>query len=388
MKKTIRLSLCISFVVVSTYGANTLNTTGNVGINTTSPAAPLDVNGQIIGRADASGCSILFGGRTSDDYSQIVAFNSALTSYTGGISFAPAGVSLNSAAGGGTGIATRLFISSQGLVGIGTMDPSRQFEIASPTGSSEFVMSVGNGLANSRKWNFYVDGGSGNAQNLNLRILQDDNATTKLYAMNWQANGHVGVGFSTSLSPFAVGGNPPTSGEIAAVAPAAGISLALSDGVNNSLYVKHVPNGTFGGAATIGTDPGGTLAFASNGFTEQMRIDAYGNVGIGTKTPTQKLSVNGAIRAKEVIVDTSWSDYVFEEGYRLMPLKELEHQIKSEKHLPGIPSAKEVAENGITVGEMESKLLVKIEELTLRQIEQAKRIDALEKENAMLRNRR
>jgi hypothetical protein len=105
-----------------------------------------------------------------------------------------------------------------------------------------------------------------------------------------------------------------------------------------------------------------------------------GNVGIGTTNPTQKLSVNGTVRAKEVIVDTGWSDYVFDERYKLTALSETEAFVKAEKHLPGIPSAKEVAENGISVGEMQAKLLAKVEELTLYVIE-------LKKENTALRGR-
>lgn len=111
-----------------------------------------------------------------------------------------------------------------------------------------------------------------------------------------------------------------------------------------------------------------------------------GNIGIGTTSPTQKLAVNGAIRAKEVIVDTSWSDYVFERNYKLQPLSEVERLIKSEGHLAGIPSAKEVAERGVRVGDIEAALLAKIEELTLHQIEQEKRLSAQQHELETLKN--
>jgi hypothetical protein len=100
-----------------------------------------------------------------------------------------------------------------------------------------------------------------------------------------------------------------------------------------------------------------------------------GNVGIGTTNPQHKLAVNGTIKAKEVIVETTgWSDYVFADDYRLAPLTEVEAHIKTNKHLPGIPSAAQVAESGVNVGEVQAALLAKIEELTLHLIAQEKKI--------------
>jgi hypothetical protein len=122
----------------------------------------------------------------------------------------------------------------------------------------------------------------------------------------------------------------------------------------------------------------------TNSLAERMRISSSGNVGIGTTAPSYPLSVNGTIEAKEVIVQTGWSDYVFNPAYRLAPLSKVEAQIKEEGHLPGIPSAKEVAAHGVSLGDMEAKLLAKVEELTLRQIDEEKRIAALEHENDAL----
>ncbi len=102
-----------------------------------------------------------------------------------------------------------------------------------------------------------------------------------------------------------------------------------------------------------------------------------GNVGIGTLTPNNKLDVLGIIRANEVIVETGWADYVFDENYRLEELEKVENFIKENKHLPNVPSAKEVEEKGAHVADLMTKMMAKIEELTLYVIKQQKEIDQL-----------
>ena len=94
-----------------------------------------------------------------------------------------------------------------------------------------------------------------------------------------------------------------------------------------------------------------------------------GKFGLGVTNPTDKMEVNGKIRAQEIKVEmANWPDYVFKKDYELPTLEETENQIKLKGHLPGIPSAAEVKANGIEVGEMNAKLLKKIEELTLHLI--------------------
>jgi len=116
-------------------------------------------------------------------------------------------------------------------------------------------------------------------------------------------------------------------------------------------------------------DPNSNIQSWGNGASTYLTIN-QGNVGIGTTTPNTKLAVNGNIRAHEVKVETAnWPDYVFAKDYKLPSLKETETHIKQKGHLPGIPSAEEVKANGIELGEMNAKLLKKIEELTLYLIE-------------------
>jgi len=116
----------------------------------------------------------------------------------------------------------------------------------------------------------------------------------------------------------------------------------------------------------------GRLLFGTSNGASVMAINA-GNVGIGTATPDAKLTVNGKIHATEVIVDLAIpADYVFKPTYKLMPLHEVEQFVKTNSHLPEIPSAGEITKNGLSMGEMQNKLLQKVEELTLYVIEQQK----------------
>ncbi len=126
------------------------------------------------------------------------------------------------------------------------------------------------------------------------------------------------------------------------------------------------------------------LAFStSNGMAptevkEHMRIRFNGNIGIGTSLPDEKLSVKGTVKAMKVkVTQTGWADFVFAPTYQLPPLAEVERFIQQNRHLPEIPSEKEVAESGVDLGEMNKKLLQKVEELTLYIIQQEKEMKAV-----------
>jgi hypothetical protein len=116
-------------------------------------------------------------------------------------------------------------------------------------------------------------------------------------------------------------------------------------------------------------------------FEPMFTVVTNGNVGIGTSNPVNKLDVKGVIRATEVKIETGWADFVFNDDYRLKPLSEVNTFIKENRHLPEIPSAAEVKENeGVNLGEMQVKLLQKIEELTLYLIQQENTIQELKSE--------
>lgn len=121
-----------------------------------------------------------------------------------------------------------------------------------------------------------------------------------------------------------------------------------------------------------------------------LRITTEGKVGIGTTTPgSNRLAVEGRIGASEIKVTLQrpWPDYVFAKGYKLPSLSELESFIQKNRHLPGIPSAKEMSgAGGVELGDMTSRLLEKIEQLTLYVIELKKENDTIKEELAKIKS--
>jgi len=120
--------------------------------------------------------------------------------------------------------------------------------------------------------------------------------------------------------------------------------------------------------------------------TGNVLFNNNGAVGIGTGSMSLpgenvKLAVGGKILCEEleIAMTNAWPDYVFNNDYILSPLSEVEMFIKANKHLPGMPSAKEVESKGLSVGEMNRLMMEKIEELTLYVIELEKKINDLEK---------
>ena len=101
------------------------------------------------------------------------------------------------------------------------------------------------------------------------------------------------------------------------------------------------------------------------------------------------LIVTGGILTDKVKVavvnSTAWADYVFNKDYKLLSLPEVEAYIKTNKHLPGVPSADEVVKEGLDMATMDAKLLEKIEELTLYMIELKKENEQMKKENTVIK---
>ncbi|PWG78064.1 hypothetical protein [Pararcticibacter amylolyticus] len=131
-------------------------------------------------------------------------------------------------------------------------------------------------------------------------------------------------------------------------------------------------------------DRKGGLALGGYWDAGNNKLSVDGNVGIGTTdSKGYKLAVNGDIRAKEVKVEAAnWPDYVFASTYKIPELQVVEDFIQKNQHLPGIPSASEIKDNGVNLGQINTALLKKVEELTLYIIEQNKKLEGVIQQNA------
>jgi hypothetical protein len=160
---------------------------------------------------------------------------------------------------------------------------------------------------------------------------------------------------------------------------------------NSNFYVAKSSGSNDGSAVFKGTSHYSHFHYGTNedtyirggkdGSHIIMNDGALGNVGIGVYPSTYKLEVNGTARTKEVIVETGWADYVFENDYKLKSIDELEAFVKENKHLPNIPKASEIESKGLKVGETNKAMMEKIEELTLYIIQLKKEIDILKSKN-------
>lgn len=431
-------------IAPSGTGATIIN--GNVGIGATDPSATLDVRrsglsgsgANTIMRLDARGTAggAGFGGSldfiSSNEVSQHGFTAASIASYweAGDNLFGLRFLTKNAGAAGGA-TTEKMRITSAGNVGIGTLTPDGKLT----------VTQSGNGALNSII-------AEDNARRIKIgrdQIQVTDllNGAQQLYLNPTgglslaTTSGNVGIGTTAPavkldvVGSAAISGNLTVSGTFSAPGYTASsgtvtggtTGLALNaGGTNQSVIIT--PSGTgatvLNGNVGVGTNSptvaklqiestgtglqvkGGDLGagtiianFVGSDNASKLYIRGDGNVGVGTTNPgTYKLAVNGTIHTKEVVVDqTGWADDVFNANYRNAPLNEVEQHIKEHGHLPGVPSAQEVAEKGVSVGEMQATLLRKIEELTLHQIEQQKQIrqlgaqvEKLQSENDALRS--
>jgi len=162
-------------------------------------------------------------------------------------------------------------------------------------------------------------------------------------------------------------------------APGQWLSVADVDNYTGGHYIGAIPSVTVNKIKLTvfrTNDVNNFLGLSEFFFLHPEYVKAYdrltvqynqeGNVGIGTWKPNEKLAVNGNIRAHEIKVETAnWPDYVFDKDYDLPDLGKLKDFVQTNKHLPEVPTAASVEQDGIALGELNKILLKKIEELTL-----------------------
>ncbi|CAL2075767.1 conserved exported protein of unknown function [Tenacibaculum sp. 190524A02b] len=252
-------------------------------------------------------------------------------------------------------------ISHSGNVGIGIPEPFTNLQIHSASSDSRIALTNNHSGSNVSDGFVLINESDSEVHFLNRENTSLKFSTNGKERVRVAADGNLGVGTD----------NP-------------GARLEIKS--DESKFIKlHRPQVAKKGHIGYGTANDGGVYIGTDDSQYSLWVQQNGHVGIGTYHPgAWKLAVNGKIRAKEIKVETGWSDFVFYDDYKLPTLEEVESHIKEKGHLKDIPSAKEVEENGVFLGEMDSKLLQKIEELTLYTIDQDKEIKALKKQNAKI----
>ncbi len=390
----------------------------NVGIGTTLPAARLDVKTTSSYVAQFNGAAPMYMGIFENDIYR---------GYWGSYAGAAEDVDFGTGSGNSTGklhltiqATPRLTIKADGDVGIGTTNPNHLLHV---NGGDLFVQSSSGlirfGYDGSNEWQMATTGGGAD-----LRwYTTTDGGTTITPRHYFSQNGNMGVGgFSGPGVPLGrldvIGAGTTSSTNTFMLRNNLGDTLVrmrddgrMGIGYNGSSYGRTLNMGGTGinfytanevafGGAIFPTDTS-LVIWSNSGANNYVVLQpSWGNTGVGTYTPNAKLHVNGTqliggntariaagyslsvdgkIIAEEVKVQlsTSWPDYVFGKNYKLMPLDELEESINKNKHLPNIPSAAEVEKDGISLGDMNKRLMEKVEELTLYIIDLNKKNNAL-----------
>ena len=215
-----------------------------------------------------------------------------------------------------------------------------------------------------------------------LQIWQKSNTNSKIY----YNQGNVGIGTDNPLEKLQIGEKFTFhSGGNKVI----GYNFYYSGGQDRRIAA--------GPSSQIRFTQSGDISFRTSPEGDSATVLSYkyftflnnGNVGIGKNDPTNpfevwkdntqllKVNASGYLYCRELIVQKNgnFPDYVFEPNYNLLPLKELEIYIIDKKHLPDMPTAQEVEQNGIEVANLTTVLVKKVEELTLYTIEQQKQID-------------
>jgi hypothetical protein len=339
---------------------------GNVGIGTALPDEKLHIIGGI--RSYKNGLDAFSAHLYLANQSNDRAFNFQLNSN----SSSPASLNLWTFKTG-PGWSKKFTFTADGALGIGTVTPIDQLHVIGGIRSYK----DGSSAINPQ---LYL-GNSGNNRAYNLQLNSSGNGLDL-----WTFNGSSWINRYTFLASGAMGiGKTTPNAYLNILAPDGGPGFIIehntTDPVNTQINYVRNNNSTAFWIINNAQVPAKTV----------FKITGTGATYIGDKQPLAsgnhsdaQLSVYGKILAKSVYVNTDpsvWSDYVFEKEYKLMSLEEVEKYYTYNKHLPGVPSAKEVEENGDNLVETDAILLKKIEELTLYIVAMQKEINNLKKQN-------
>ena len=246
-----------------------------------------------------------------------------------------------------------------------------------------------NGATGVYEDNQYMGQIAGNATTGNLHIsAKSETNASGLFGKNLllqtsndfqQRMGYVGI---NTLFPHAfleVNKDGYTSGTVAQFG-----SSKFDSGYTNSTFIR---GGTdkANGELRLNDLSNANIVIANGGGNVIFPNDST-RVRIGTTIGNYPLNVKGIIKSEELIIETTWADYVFNHDYTLKPLEEVDAFIQQHKHLPGVQSAAEIQTNGLKVAASSTKMMEKIEELTLYIIEQNKKLKTLEAAIEMLKN--
>ncbi|MCT4124704.1 hypothetical protein [Elizabethkingia anophelis] len=281
-----------------------------------------------------------------------------------------------------------------GFVGIGTTNPISNLEIASPTATLTLSTNQASGTAenplypkidflgyaNWPKARITAAEQTYNTHGSKLSFLVNDGtgATSLKEMMTINQDNKVGIGIT----------NPTSKLEVYNEASKSHLTLSANDNSANDLsridldYKIQNKDHIVGRISSFYLDSGnggtGGLRFftrEAGQLTEKMMIAPNGNISVSNK-----------LEAKEIKVTTTpTADFVFEDSYQLPNLESVEKHIKEKKHLPEIASAVEMQKEGVNIGDFQIKLLQKIEELTLYQIQINKEVINLKQENNQLK---
>ncbi len=279
---------------------------------------------------------------------------------------------------------TNLFIEHNGNVGIGTIAPTTRLHIEGD-GTGGTIRVAPDTLGGESSIGFY----------------ENPNTTTGtkwVIGQNGWSNPEdftIGVGASGIPNGGGVRFLIQTDGKvgIGTISPSATLDVA---GTMQSDYLQlnaidHVEGGEIllDGAASyddviLDNYSGKFRIMNSSGVP--FTVQSNGDIGIGTISPTEKLEINGTVKATSFVSSAaSFPDYVFAADYKITPLSELETYVKVNKHLPNMPSEKEVVEQGLNVPDVVIRSVENIETIYLHLIRMEKEIKALKQDNAILK---